>query len=115
MREFLPRLWDDLGPDAGAGTEFVAAIAKPYPSRTIAAVLGAAVADAGRLQHWSSMVQRQFDIAALSTQIPDIEQAVVEAHEYVTALLEDRRATPGPDLIRTLTAAEGQGDRLNHD
>ena len=93
----------------------MAAIAKPYPSRTIAAVLGAPVADAGRLEHWSSMVQRQFDIAALSSQIPDIEQAVVEAHEYVTTLLEQRRATPGPDLISTLLAAEEEGDRLTHD
>jgi cytochrome P450 len=34
MREFLAQLWGDLGPGADAGTEFVAAIAKPYPSRT---------------------------------------------------------------------------------
>ncbi|HEY5399728.1 MAG TPA: cytochrome P450 [Trebonia sp.] len=113
MREFLTQLWGDLG--GATQTEFVAAIAKPYPSRTIAAVLGAPVADSGRLQHWSSMVQRQFDIAALSTQIPDIERAVVEAHEYVTRLLEERRATPGPDLISTLLAAEEEGDRLTHD
>ncbi|MGD0701534.1 MAG: cytochrome P450 [Trebonia sp.] len=115
MREFLARLWDDLGPGASSGTEFVAAIAKPYPSRTIAAVLGAPIADAGRLQHWSSMVQRQFDIAALSTQIPDIERAVIEAHQYVTELLEQRRADPGDDLITALLAAEEEGDRLSHD
>jgi hypothetical protein len=113
MREFLAQLWGDL--DGATEAEFVAAIAKPYPSRTIAAVLGAPVADSGRLEHWSSMVQRQFDIAALSSQIPDIERAVVEAHEYVTRLLEERRATPGPDLISTLLAAEEQGDRLTHD
>ena len=115
MRGFLARLWADLGPEAGAGTEFVAAIAKPYPARTIAAVLGAPLADAGRLQHWSSMVQRQFDFAALATQIPDIERAVVEAHAYVTDLLEQRRAEPGDDLISTLLAAEEEGDRLTHD
>jgi cytochrome P450 len=115
MRGFLAQLWDDLGPGASAGTEFVAAIAKPYPSRTIAAVLGAPITDSGRLEHWSSMVQRQFDIAALSTQIPDIERAVVEAHEYVTELLEQRRADPGDDLISTLLAAEQEGDRLTHD
>src|ERR1700749_2961124 len=39
MREFLAQLWDDLGPGDDAATEFVAAIAQPYPSRTIAAVL----------------------------------------------------------------------------
>jgi cytochrome P450 len=113
MREYLAELWRDL--DGATEAEFVAAIAKPYPSRTIAAVLGAPVADSDRLQHWSNMVQRQFDIAALSTQIPDIERAVVEAHEYVTNLLEDRRATPGPDLITALLAAEEQGDRLTHE
>jgi cytochrome P450 len=114
MREFLAQLWDDLGADAAAA-EFVSAIAKPYPSRTIAAVLGAPIADADRLQHWSSMVQRQFDIAALSTQIPDIERAVVEANQYVTELLEQRKSQPGDDLISVLLAAEEQGDRLTHD
>jgi cytochrome P450 len=115
MRGFLAQLWDDLGPGASAGTEFVTAIAKPYPSRTIAAVLGAPIADADRLQHWSSMVQRQFDIAALSTQIPDIERAVVEANQYVTDLLRQRKSEPGDDLIAALLAAEEEGDRLTHD
>jgi cytochrome P450 len=115
MREFLAQLWDDLGPDASQGTEFVTAIAKPYPSRTIAAVLGAPIADADRLQHWSTMVQRQFDIAALSTQIPEIERAVVEANQYVTDLLEQRKSESGDDLISTLLAAEEEGDRLSHD
>jgi cytochrome P450 len=115
MREFLAQLWDDLGPDASQGAEFVTAIAKPYPSRTIAAVLGAPIADADRLQHWSTMVQRQFDIAALSTQIPEIERAVVEANQYVTDLLEQRKSESGDDLISTLLAAEEEGDRLSHD
>ena len=113
MREFLAQLWADL--DGARETEFVAAIAKPYPSRAIAAVLGAPLADADRLQHWSNMVQRQFDIAALSTQIPEIEAAVVEAHAYVTELLQKRRDDPGDDLIAALLAAEDEGDRLTHD
>jgi hypothetical protein len=37
MRGFLARLWADLGPEAGAGTEFVAAIAKPWPTSSTAA------------------------------------------------------------------------------
>ena len=68
-----------------------------------------------RLYYWSNMVQRQFDIQALSTQIPDIERAAVEAHEYVTQLLERRKTTPGADLISTLLQAEEQGDKLSHD
>jgi cytochrome P450 len=113
MREFLEQLWAGLG--GATHTEFVAAIAQLYPSRTIAAVLGAPIEDAPKLQHWSNMVQRQFDLQALSTQIPEIERAAVEAEEYVTNLLEIRKTTPGTDLISTLLAAEEQGDKLTHD
>ncbi|HEX8008538.1 MAG TPA: cytochrome P450 [Trebonia sp.] len=113
MREFLRQLWDELG--GATSAEFVSAMAKPYPSRTIAAVLGAPVSDAAKLHHWSNMVQRQFDIQALTTQIPDIEQAVIEATDYVTALLDERKAAPADDLISTLIAAEEAGDKLSHD
>ena len=115
MRGFLRRIWDDADADNSKRLEFVATVAKPYPSRTIAAVLGAPVDDAPKLHHWSNMVQRQFDIQALATQIPDIERAAVEAHEYVTNLLDDRKDNPGEDLITTLIQAEEHGDRLSHD
>jgi cytochrome P450 len=110
MRESLAAIWHEL--DNSKRLEFVATVAKPYPSRVIAAVLGVPVDDAPRLHHWSNMVQRQFDIQALATQIPDIERAVVEAHEYVAALLEKRAAAPGDDLVSALLQAEEQGDKL---
>jgi cytochrome P450 len=113
MREFLAQFWDEA--DNSNKLEFVTTIAKPYPSRVIAAVLGAPARDAPRLHHWSNMVQRQFDIQALATQIPDIERAAVEAHEYVTKLLDDRRNNPGTDLITALIHAEEHGDKLTRD
>jgi cytochrome P450 len=112
MREFLRQLWDR--PDNSKKMDFVATV-KSYPSRVIAAVLGAPLDDAPRLHHWSNMVQRQHDIQALATQVPDIERAIVEAREYVTALLEDRRNNPGTDLITTFIQAEEDGDRLSQD
>jgi len=121
MRAFLGRLWQRIG-TAGIGPagqvtrcDFVAALAKPYPSLTIAAVLGAPDRDAPRLHEWSSLVQRQFDIRALASEVPQIERAVVELQAYVEELLEQRRAEPGDDLITALLAAEDQGDRLDHD
>jgi cytochrome P450 len=114
MRGFLAGLWQDLG--GAADCEFVAAFAKPYPSLTIAAVLGAPAADAPQLHEWSSWVQRQFDIRALASE-PDrirIERAVQELYDYVEALLEKRRSEPSDDLISTLLAAEAEGDRLSH-
>jgi len=112
MRGFLADLWAGIEPATAA--EFVAAVAKPYPSLTIAAVLGAPAQDADRLHEWSGWVQRQFDIRSLSTDLPRIEQATAESYEYVEALLQRRAAEPADDLISALLAAEAEGDRLSH-
>lgn len=111
MRGFLEELWASL---AGyRGGDFMAALARPFPARTIAALLGAPAQDAGRLQEWSSWVQRQFDIRALGTNRDDIERAVGEVQDYVIALLETRRRSPADDLISDLLAVSDQGDRLS--
>ncbi|MCW2910205.1 MAG: cytochrome, partial [Actinomycetia bacterium] len=118
MRGFLDGLWRDLGdgpPGGPARCEFVAAFAKPYPSLTIAAVLGAPPQDAPRLHEWSGWVQKQFDIRALASEPARIERAVGELYEYVETLLEQRRREPAGDLISTLLAAEDEGVRLTHD
>src|SRR5918999_2368200 len=111
MRDFLERLWEPLA-DAGR-CEFVAAFARPYPSLTIAAVMGAPLADAPRLHEWSLWIQRQFDAPSLMRERERIEQAVEEFYEYAGKLLEKRRETPSDDLISTLIAAEEEGDRLS--
>ena len=111
MRGFLEELWTPVA--AHGGCDFAAAVARPYPSLTIAAVLGAPQQDAERLHNWSGWVQRQFDIRALETSREDIERAVTEVQDYVIGLLEGRRASPGHDLISELLAARDQGDRLS--
>ena len=108
MRDFLAQLWDAVSP--ATACEFMAAVARPYPALTIAAVLGAPAADAPRLQEWSNLVQRQFDIAALQSQVPEIEQAVAEVSAYAAALLDERREQPRDDLASALLAARsGRG------
>ncbi|HKA99109.1 MAG TPA: cytochrome P450 [Streptosporangiaceae bacterium] len=112
MRGYLERLWAGIEPAASA--EFVAAIAKPYPSLTITAVLGAPEEDAPRLHEWSHWVQRQFDIRALSGDLARLEQATAELYDYVETLLEQRRAAPAGDLLSALLAVRDEGDRLSH-
>jgi cytochrome P450 len=111
MRGFLEQLWADVA--AAGSCEFVEAFAKPYPSLTIATVMGAPLEDAPRLHHWSNLIQRQFDPTALMTERAAIEQAVDEFFAWAGELLERRRTTPGEDLISTLLAAEAEGDRLS--
>jgi cytochrome P450 len=111
MRTYLDELWDAVGTDGRC--DFVEAFAKPYPSLTIATVMGAPLADAPRLHHWSKWIQKQFDAEALMTQRALIEEAVVEFYAYAEALLAARRGDPGDDLVSTLLAAEAEGDRLS--
>jgi cytochrome P450 len=112
MRKFLAELWDDMTAGGATSAEFVSGFARPYPSRTVAAVLGAPVEDAPRLFHWANMVQRQFDIQALSTQIPEIERAAAESYDYVEQLVAERKQDPRDDLISMIAQAEEDGDRL---
>lgn len=107
MRELLQSLW----PARSGCCEFVSALAKPYSSGVIAAVLGAPAQDAPMLHEWSGWVQRQFDIHALQTCLPGIERAVTDIGEYVTALLDEPRPHRA-DLVGDLLAAQAGDDRL---
>src|SRR4051812_18178501 len=113
MRGFLKQLF---APVAEAGRcELVDAFAKPYPSLTIATVMGAPLSDAPRLHEWSNLIQRQFDGPSLMTQREAIERACEEFYAWAGELLARRRETPSDDLISTLIAARFEGDRLSDD
>jgi cytochrome P450 len=117
MRSFLEKLWAQACAAAAAGQgqggeekkevrcEFVDAFAKPYPSQTIACVMGAPIEDAPRLHHWSSWIQRQFDAAAMASEREQIERAVEEFYDYAAALVAARREDPADDLISKLISA----------
>jgi cytochrome P450 len=111
MREFLERLWEPLA--EADRCEFVDAFAKPYPSLTIATVMGAPLEDAPKLHEWSNLIQRQFDGPSLLHERESIERACAEFYEWAGALIERRKDDPSDDLISTLIAAEQEGERLS--
>jgi cytochrome P450 len=113
MRTFLEELF--VAVETAGRCEFVGAFAKPYPSQTIATVMGAPLEDAPRLHHWSNWIQRQFDAASMMNERAGIEQAVAEFYEYARALLAARRENPGDDLISMLLTAEEQGEKLSEE
>ena len=111
MRAFLDQLLATIPADGRC--EFISAFAKTYPSLVIAEVMGAPLADAPRLHHWSNWIQRQFDAQSLIAQRGLIEQAVAEFYAYEDELIARRRPDPGDDLISALIEAEEAGDRLS--
>lgn len=112
MREFLEGIWTSVVADGGV-CEFVEAVAKPYPALTIAIVMGAPLTDAPRLHDWSAWIQRQFDPPVLMEHRETIEGRVASFYAWAGALIEERKRTPGDDLISTLIAVEQDGDRLS--
>jgi cytochrome P450 len=124
MRTFLQELLEQAlassaAPSDGASEqgsvscEFVEAFAKPYPSQVIATVMGAPLADAPRLHHWSNWIQRQFDAASMASERDEIERAVEQFYEYAGELISARREDPGEDLISMLIETEEAGERLS--
>ena len=112
MREILEDLWSELETDQ---FDFVGRFSRPYPSQTIARVMGAPAVDAQRLHDWSEWIQRQFDPIALSDPetLATIQQKVGEFYAWVDPLIEKRRATPDDDLITTLIRTEEEGEKLS--
>jgi cytochrome P450 len=114
MRGFLEQLWAPLAnADPPSRCEAVEALCKPYPSLTIATVMGAPLSDAPKLHEWSNWIQKQFDGPTLTTQRERIDRAVQEFYDWVGPLIDARRDTPGDDLISSLIQAEEEGDRLS--
>jgi cytochrome P450 len=111
MRRFLEQLWE---PVANQGRcDFVRDFAKPYPALMIATVVGAPLEDASELHRLSNLLQQQFDAIAVMTRREELERAAEEFDAYVGKLVEDRRRSPGEDLVSELIAAEQEGDRLS--
>lgn len=112
MAEVIGRLLDDIEP-AGS-CDFVAAVCEPYPIPIICELLGAPAEDWELFSDWATNIFRIFN-QNLAEDLPAIQRAGAELETYVTALIDERRRAPGPDLLSALIAAEEQGDRLSTD
>ena len=111
MREFLEQLWEPL--EGSGRCEFVGDFAKPYPSLTIATVMGAPLEDAPRLHEWSNLIQRQFDPPSLMNEREAIERACEQFYEWAGALIERAQGRSGrrPDLDADRGVARGRPAR----
>lgn len=114
MREILEQIWTTVPP--GGEIDFMEQVARPYPARTIARVMGAPDEDAPRLHDWSMWIQRQFDPIALSDPhaVATMQQKAGEFYDWVRPLIESRRTTPSDDLISNLIRTEEEGERLSN-
>ncbi|MFT4658580.1 MAG: cytochrome P450 [Candidatus Aldehydirespiratoraceae bacterium] len=113
MREQLAELWASL--DGAASFDAMETFARPFPSRMIALNVGAPLADADVLRHYSATVQQRLDVTALQTRRAEIETGTAEFESYVEQLVADHRVNPSDDLVTELIDTEVDGDRLDND
>ena len=116
LRPFMRQVIDELvdGPAASGRCELVAEVCEPYPIPVICELLGAPKEDWRRFSTWATDIFRIFN-QDLVTDYPAIEKAAGELDEYITALIEARRAHPADDLLSDLIAVEEAGERLSRD
>ena len=108
MRKHVAALFDAVATDGTC--EFVSTVAKPYPARMIAEIVGAPVSDAARLGEWAYWIQGVFDPIKVSGRLDRIDQAAAEFERYVRDLLAQPGDTDGDNLLATLRAARRAGE-----
>jgi cytochrome P450 len=117
MREITHELLDAMAGDTEA--DFVPAFSDPLPIRVIGTILGVPPEDTDRVQHLSDSF-RTLEAGTIGT-LPLEQQLAtarqfVEFQQYVEGMIEDRRRSPGSDLVSVLVQTPLAGERpLTHD
>ncbi|WP_305787047.1 cytochrome P450 [Symbioplanes lichenis] len=106
-RQLAPRIQviaDELidGFAADSSTDLMAAYALPLPLRVICEMLGIPPADAGQVRAWTEelKVLTSFDVTPERQR--EAAHGSVAFERYLAALVEERRAAPGDDLLSDL-------------
>ena len=133
-RAFTPRAIDGLRPrieeiaasllaDAGGASEgsapgrfdVASGFAQALPIIVIAELLGVPPGDRDRFKRWSTAIARTTNVLNPPEVLQAARAATVELIAYMDAVVEQRRAAPGADILTALAEAEEDGQRLSHD
>ncbi|MFI9274259.1 cytochrome P450 [Kitasatospora sp. NPDC052896] len=86
--------------DSGQPADLVAAFTRPLPIAVISRLMGLDGLDLKRLGHWSDHA-----LSATAHSAEAVQEALAEFGAFSTALIAERRAEPGDDLVSSLVQA----------
>ena len=115
MRPRIERVVNSLLDEVSGKSEmeFMTEFANPLPVRVIAEMLGIPSADQRDFQIWSDALADFFGNAAASVEAGRRAQdSLISLTEYFRALLPERRANKGDDLVSLLLRVEEEGEML---
>jgi cytochrome P450 len=109
----VAQMLDDL--DSLEPVDLLSQFAEPLPVYVIADLLGVPRADHVQLRAWSQAIVHMYEHDVDETVREEAVAASVAFADYVRALLVDRRASPGDDLVSDLLAERDGTNRLGDD
>ncbi|MEU7091093.1 cytochrome P450 [Kitasatospora aureofaciens] len=125
-KAFTPRMVEGLRPTvqrlagelvdgllAAGGGDLIAAVAEPLPVAVIAEMLGVPEGDRHLLRPWSADITGMFELNPSEEVARRAVTASTEFSDYLRALIRERRANPGEDLISALIQAQEGSDALS--
>lgn len=91
--------------------DLVPAFAYPLPVMVISDMLGIPHEDMPKIHRWAAvLLERRGE-----TMTPEQRESIDAFADYLRALMDEKRRTPGDDLTSFLVSAEEEGDRLDSD
>ncbi|MEV4111220.1 cytochrome P450 [Nonomuraea sp. NPDC049695] len=113
-RPRVQRMADELVDDlvkSGSPANLSAGLGLPLPVRVICALVGAPSRDQDKFAHWSQVM-----LTLTRYTQEEVRQTYEEFGAYVSALVEEKRANPGDDLLSELTQiSDSEDGRLSHE
>lgn len=98
---------------SGESFDLIADYAEPLPVKIIADLLGFPESEEHLLRPWSQAIVKMYEVNPSLQYQNDAKKAGREFAEYVRGLAEQRKKTPGQDLISELATVEENGEKLN--
>jgi cytochrome P450 len=110
IREIADELLGDI--TAKSQADIVQDFTYPLPVIVIAEILGVPTKDRADFKRWSDAAVATLGVGINGEPPPVADGVIGEMREYFTAMMDERRREPRPDLISGLVAAEIDGEKL---
>jgi cytochrome P450 len=115
MRPRIEQLASSMVDELGGSFDLLGDYAEPMPVFVIADLLGVPREDHVRLRDWSQAIVHMYEPNVGALEKAAAIEASTAFSDYVRAVVEQRRSSPGDDLITDLIAERDDGTRLSDD
>lgn len=99
----------------GVEFDFMDAFAEALPVMAVAEMLGVPIPDRHRFRRWSGAAASTLEPGLPADARAAAVAQVAELSTYLEGLVDERRGSPGDDLLSALILAEEEGERLSGD